>query len=141
MLFVFLGAGAVGGFYGALLSRAGFDVAFIARGAHLDAIRQHGLRVVGALGEFTARTPAEEDATRLAPADVVIVAVKSYDNANALPLLSPVMAPSTTVLTLQNGVDSAGEVAAIVGEARVIAGATYVATAIESPGVIRQTGT
>src|SRR5580765_2585562 len=99
--FIFLGAGAVGGFYGALLSRAGFDVAFVARGAHLEAIRERGLRVVGALGDFTVRTPAEEDATRLVPADVVIVAVKSYDNANALPVIKPLVAPSTTVLTLQ----------------------------------------
>jgi 2-dehydropantoate 2-reductase len=141
MRFVFLGAGAVGGFYGALLSRAGCDVAFVARGAHLAAIRERGLRVTGAVGDFTVRAAAEDDPSRLAPADVVVVAVKSYDNASALPLIRPLIKASTTVLTLQNGVDSAGEVAAVVGEAPVIAGATYVATAIESPGVIRQTGT
>jgi len=139
--FIFLGAGAVGGFYGALLARAGFDVAFVARGAHLEAIRERGLSLAGACGDFTVRVAAEADPRALAPADVLVVAVKSYDNASALTLLPRLMSGSTVVLTLQNGVDSAGEVAAIVGEEAVIAGATYVATAIESPGVIRQTGT
>jgi 2-dehydropantoate 2-reductase len=139
--FAIVGSGAVGGFYGALLARSGHDVAFVARGAHLDAIRARGLRVVGPLGDFTARGAAERDPARIGPVDAVIFAVKTYDNATALPLLAPLAAAETTVLTLQNGVDSAEEVAAAVGEARTLAGATYIATAIESPGVIRQTGT
>ena len=87
------------------------------------------------------RTRAESDPARVGPADVVIVAVKTYDNATALPMLRPLVGPDTVVLTLQNGVDSADEVAGIVGERQTIAGATYIATAIEAPGLIRQTGT
>ena len=136
-----VGAGAVGGYFGALLSRAGSEVAFIARGTHLEAIRDHGLQVVGPLGDFTARVQAESDPGRIGTVDVVIVAVKTYDNADAFPLVHPLLGPETPVLTLQNGVDSAEDLARIVGRSRVLAGAAYVATAIDGPGVIRQTGT
>ena len=136
-----VGAGAVGGFYGALLARAGCRVAFVARGAHLEAIRARGLRIAGSVGEFTVQAQAESDPSRIGPVDAVIVAVKTYDNDSAFPLVRPLVGPHTTVLTLQNGVDSAEDLAAIIGRPAVIAGATYVATAIEAPGVIRQTGT
>ena len=92
------------------------------------------------LGDFIARAAAEEDTSKVGPVDVVIVAVKAYDNATALPMLRPMVGPSTTVLTLQNGVDSAGEVAAVTGEDHVLGGTTYIATALSSPGVIDQTG-
>jgi 2-dehydropantoate 2-reductase len=141
MRFVFIGAGAVGGYYGALLQRSGQDVSVIARGAHLDAIRRRGLRVVGPLGDFTVPLRAESDPAKLGPTDVVVLTVKTYDNATAIPLITPLVGPGTVVLTVQNGVDSAEEVARVVGEAPTIAGATYIATAVESPGVIRQTGT
>jgi 2-dehydropantoate 2-reductase len=141
MRIAFLGAGAVGGFYGALLSRAGQDVTFIARGAHLDAIRANGLRVVGPLGDFTVKVRAEHDPAVVGHVDTVIIAIKTYANTGSLPIIRALVGPNTTVLTLQNGVDSAGDVAAVVGEAATIAGATYIATGIESPGVIRQTGT
>jgi 2-dehydropantoate 2-reductase len=137
----FIGAGAVGGFYGALLARQGHDVSFIARGAHLDAIRQNGLRVVGPLGDFVVRTPATSDPHDIGPVDVVVHTVKTYDNAAAIPLIAPLVGPETTVLTLQNGVDSAEEIAAVIGERHTIGGSTYIATAIEGPGLIRQTGT
>ena len=141
MKFAFIGAGAVGGFYGALLARQGHDVSFIARGAHLEAIQRAGLRVVGPLGDFTVRTKADSNPSRIGPVDVVVHTVKTYDNATAIPLIPPLMQAGTCVLTLQNGVDSAEEVAAVVGEAATLGGSTYVATAIEAPGVIRQTGT
>lgn len=141
MRFAILGSGAVGGYFGARLARAGQDVVFIARGAHLEAIRARGLEVrSAALGDFVARAPAESDPARIGPVDVVIVAIKAYDNQTALPLLPPLIGPETVVLTLQNGIDSADEVAAVVGEARVLAGTTYVATALEAPGLIVQTG-
>lgn len=141
MRIAILGSGAVGGFYGALLARQGHDVAFVARGAHLDAIRAHGLRVKGAVGDFAARGRADSDTSRLGAADLVIVAVKTYDNATALPMLTPLLGENTAVLTLQNGVDSVNDVAAAAGRARVLGGATYVATAIAEPGLIEQTGT
>jgi len=142
MRFAILGSGAVGGYYGARLARAGHDVTFIARGAHLAAIRERGLAVRSSmLGDFTVRARAEEDTATVGAVDVVIVAVKAYDNESALPLLTPMMGSGSSVLTLQNGVDSAQEVATLVGEGPVIGGTTYVATALSSPGVIEQTGT
>jgi len=141
MKFSFIGAGAVGGFYGALLARQGHDVSFVARGAHLEAIQRNGLRVVGPLGDFTVRPRAESDPAKLEKADVVVLATKTYDNATAIPMIPALMTPATTVLTLQNGVDSAEDVAKVVGENATIAGPTYVATAIDAPGVIKQTGT
>ena len=137
----FVGAGGVGGYYGAMLARAGHDVSFIARGRHLDAIKERGLRIVGPLGDFRVETPATSNPAEIGPVDYVIFTVKTYDNKTAIPLIKPLVGPGTTVLTLQNGVDSAEEIASAIGEKQVIGGATYVATAIESPGVIRQTGT
>jgi 2-dehydropantoate 2-reductase len=137
-----LGSGAVGGYYGAKLAREGHQVTFIARGAHLTAIRNHGLQIKSpALGDFVVRSPAEEDTTKVGPVDLVMVAVKAYDNDTALPMIRPMLGKSTMVLTVQNGVDSVGEVAAIVGEERVLGGTTYIATALSAPGVIEQTGT
>ena len=141
MRFAILGSGAVGGYFGAKLANAGQDVTFIARGAHLEAIRSKGLEVQSArLGDFVARAAAESDTTRIGPVDVAMVSVKAYDNAVALPMLTPLIGPQTVVLTLQNGVDSVPEVAAVVGEHHVLGGTTYVATALEAPGLIVQTG-
>jgi 2-dehydropantoate 2-reductase len=136
-----IGAGAVGGYYGAMLARQGHNVSFVARGAHRDAIRAYGLRIVGPLGDFTVQTPAESDPAHIGPVDVVIHSVKTYDNATAIPLIKPLLGPNTFVLTLQNGVDSAEEIAATAGERATLGGSTYIATALEGPGVIRQTGT
>lgn len=136
-----LGSGAVGGYYGARLVRAGHDVTFIARGAHLTAMREHGLTIRSpALYDFTVPVRAEDDTGRVGPVDLVLVAVKAYDNQTALPMLPPMLGDGTIVLTVQNGVDSASEVASVVGESRTLGGATYIATALESPGVIVQTG-
>jgi len=141
MRFAILGSGAVGGYFGAKLARAGQDVTFIARGAHLDAIRSTGLEIKSAkLGDFVVRAPAESDTSKVGQVDVAIVSVKAYDNATALPMLTPMIGSDTVVLTLQNGVDSADDVAAIVGEQHVLGGTTYVATALEGPGLIVQTG-
>ena len=131
----------MGGYYGARLTRAGQDVTFIARGAHLAAIREKGLAIKSpVLGDFVARGRAEEDTSRVGPVDLVIVAVKAYDNPTALPMLSPLLGDDTVVLPLQNGVDSVGQVAAVAGDARTLGGTTYVATALEAPGLIVQTG-
>jgi 2-dehydropantoate 2-reductase len=137
-----LGSGAVGGYYGAKLARAGHDVTFIARGAHLAAIRDRGMEIRSpAVGDFIVRAAAEEDTSKVGPVDLVIVAVKAYDNPTALPLIRPMLSDATSVLTLQNGVDSVAEVAAVAGEPRVIGGTTYIATALTGPGVIEQNGT
>ena len=141
MKFAILGSGAVGGYFGAKLARSGQDVTFIARGAHLDAIRSKGLAVRSAtLGDFSVRAAAESDTAKVGHVDVVMVSVKAYDNATALPMLKPMIGKDTVVLTLQNGVDSTDEVAAVAGEDHVLGGTTYVATALEGPGLIVQTG-
>lgn len=141
MRFAILGSGAVGGYYGAKLARAGHDVTFIARGAHLAAIRERGLLVrSSALGDFSVNAPAEHDTARVGKVDVVLVAVKTYDNPTALPLITPMLGSNSTVLTLQNGVDSPQDISAVVGEMPVIGATTYIATALASPGVIEQTG-
>ena len=142
MRFAILGSGAVGGYYGARLARAGHDVTFIARGAHLAAIRERGLSIrSSALGDFTVAATAEEDTSRVGPVDVVLLAVKTYDNPTALHLIKPMLGPDSAVLTVQNGVDSAQDVARVLGEDAVIGGATYIATALAAPGVIEHTGT
>jgi 2-dehydropantoate 2-reductase len=142
MRLAIVGSGAVGGYYGAKLARAGHDVTFIARGAHLAAMREHGLAIQSPLGDFVVRPRVEEDAARVPPVDVVIFAVKAYSNAGALPILTAIAGGGdAAVLTLQNGVDSVEEVAAAVGAERVLGGSTYIATALSRPGVIEQTGT
>ena len=141
MRFAIVGSGAVGGYYGAKLARAGHAVAFLARGAHLAAMRERGLRVEGPLGDFTLPVEATDDPSGVGAVDVVVLAVKTYDNDTALPMLRPLVGEGTTVLTLQNGVDSVDEVAAVVGRAAVVGGATYIATAVARPGLIVQTGT
>jgi len=142
MRFAILGSGAVGGYYGAKLAHAGHEVVFIARGAHLAAIRARGLQIRSPMvGDFVVRAQAEDETSKVGPVDVVIVAVKAYDNPAALPLVLPMLGSGTMVLTLQNGVDSVNDVAAVVGEGPVLGGTTYIATALAAPGVIEQTGT
>src|SRR5215470_9783285 len=101
-----MGAGGVGGYYGALLARAGHEVIFVARGAHRDAIRANGLQVRSRIGDFAVRCRAESDTAAIGPVDLALLAVKTYDNESALPLLPALVGPATIVLTLQNGVDS-----------------------------------
>ncbi|MEO6213122.1 MAG: 2-dehydropantoate 2-reductase [Vicinamibacterales bacterium] len=137
-----LGSGAVGGYYGARLAHAGHEVTFIARGAHLAAIRERGLAIKSPmLGDFVGNGHAEEDTSLVGPMDLVIVAVKAYDNATALPMIVPMLGPMTSVLTLQNGVDSVDEIAAVTGKEQVVGGTTYIATALGGPGIIEHTGT
>lgn len=141
MHFAIVGSGAVGGYYGAKLARAGERVTFIARGPHLQAIRAHGLQIRSPLGDFTVHAEAEEDTSRVGPVDVVLYAVKTYDNPTVLPRLNPLVNAKTLVLTLQNGVDSPDEIADCIGRDHVLAGPTYLATALVSPGLVEQTGT
>lgn len=141
MRFCIVGSGAVGGYYGAKLARAGHAVTLVARGAHLAAIREHGLTVKSQLGDFTVHAPVEDRAENVGAVDVAILAVKTYSNPEALPLLKAIVGDQAVALTLQNGVDSVDEVATVVDRRRVLGGTTYVAAALAQPGVIEQTGT
>ena len=139
-----VGSGAVGGYFGAKLARAGHDVTFVARGLHLAAIRERGLTVRSTTGdfeEFTVQARAVDRGEDVPAPDVAIFAVKSYSNADALPLLGAVARDRALVLTLQNGVDSVDEIAGFVDRDRVLGGSTYVATALAAPGLVEQTGT
>jgi 2-dehydropantoate 2-reductase len=141
MRFAIVGSGAVGGYYGARLAQAGHEVTFFARGAHLAAMREHGLAIRSPLGDSVVRVRAEDEPSRVPEIDVAIFAVKAYSNSVALPALAAIARRDAVALTLQNGVDSVEEVAAAVGAERVLGGSAYIATALNGPGVIEQTGT
>lgn len=136
-----VGSGAVGGYFGARMARSGHEVIFMARGAHLQTLRARGLTVRDHQGEWRVKARAEECGDGLGEMDFVFYAVKTYSNPDALPLLNRVAGDHAVVLTLQNGVDSAAEIEAVIGRHRVIGGAAYVATALVEPGVIAATGT
>ncbi len=132
-----MGSGGVGGYFGAKLARAGEAVTFVARGAHLDALRAHGVRVKSsAEGEFVVRAPATDAPGEAGPADLVLFCVKSYDTETTARALAPAVGSKTAILSLQNGVDNEEKIGAIVGPGHVLGGVAYVFAAIESPGVI-----
>lgn len=139
MRIVVVGAGGVGGYFGAKLAAAGNDVAFVARGPHLGAIRANGLRVTGPRGDMHVRATATDDPTALGQADVVLFCVKLYDTESAGETLLPVMGERTRLVTVQNGVDGAERLARIHGADRVLGGAAFVSAVIEEPGVVRYT--
>jgi 2-dehydropantoate 2-reductase len=137
-----MAAGAVGGYFGGRLAAAGHDVAFIARGAHRDAIRRDGLKIESALGDLHLKdVNVTDDPTQIGPVDVVLFAVKLWDTETAGEQTCPLLGPESRVITLQNGVDSVERLAPILGEEATIAGTTYVVTTIAKPGVIHHTGT
>lgn len=137
MRIVIVGAGGVGGFFGAKLARAGDDVTFLARGAHLAAIWRDGLRVRSTIeGEFVAKPDAVDDLTGRPAADVVLLCVKSFDTDDALAQIAPVVAPKTMIVSLQNGVEAPERIAARFGEAHALGGVVYVFATIEAPGII-----
>ena len=133
-----MGAGGIGGCYGGLLARAGFDVALIARGNHLRAIKENGLQLVQPDGDFTVDVSATDDPSQVGPVDLVLFSVKAHQNPVAIPLIRPLIGNGTTVLTIQNGVESADEIGQIYGAERVLPGSAYVLSNIVSPGVIKQ---
>jgi 2-dehydropantoate 2-reductase len=133
---VVLGVGGVGGYFGSRLVRAGERVTFVARGAHLEALRTHGLRVRSAIeGESVVAVDAVERPTG-EPASAVIVAVKAFDTEDALGHARTVIGPETAVVSLQNGVASLETIARVVGPGHAVGGVAYVFAGIEAPGVI-----
>lgn len=139
MRIVVMGTGGVGGYFGGLLARAGEDVTFIARGAHLRAIREKGLGVQSVHGDFTiVPAHATDDPADIGPADLILLTTKTYQIDEAVQALRPLIGPQTTVLPLQNGVDAAERVAEILGSAAVVGGVCYVGSYIAAPGLIRQ---
>ncbi len=135
-----MGAGSTGGYFGGMLARGGNDVALIARGAHLAAIRANGLTVVRDDEEFTVRCQATDDPSEIGTVDLAILCVKTYQSEIAVPLMKPLVGPDTTVLCLQNGVDSYQTAAELLGNAEVLPGAAFIEAGVLEPGVVRQTG-
>ena len=137
-----MAAGAVGGYFGGRMAAAGHDVAFIARGAHRDAIRPDGLKVQSPFGDLHLKeVNVTDDPKQVGTVDLVLFAVKLWDTETAGHQMSPFIGPNTRVITLQNGVDSVERLAPIVGHDATIGATTYVVTTITSPRVIRHTGT
>ena len=135
-----MGAGSIGGYFGGMLSLGGNEVTLIARGAHLEAIRRRGLQVITDHGEFTVQCEATDDPRQAGPVDLVLLTVKTYHNQEAVPAMRPMVGEETTVLCLQNGIDSYEMAAQSLGAGRVLPGAAYVDAGLESPGVVKQVG-
>ncbi|MCC8244568.1 2-dehydropantoate 2-reductase [Saccharothrix luteola] len=153
-----LGAGAIGAYVGAALHRAGVEVHLVARGAHLEAMRRHGVRVHSPRGDFTAAPHATDDPAEIGHVDYVFLGLKAHQYAACGPLITPLLGPDTAVVAAQNGipwwyfhglaghplegarveaVDPGGSVSAVLDTRRAIGCVVYCSTEIEAPGVIR----
>lgn len=142
MRILIMGAGGVGGYFGARLAHAGCEVGFVARGAHLRALQTDGLRLQSALGDLVLPTvEASDDPADLPSPDLVILGVKLWDTAAAIEQLRPILAPHTAVVSFQNGVVKDDWLREGLGPRSVIGGACYIAASILAPGTIQHAGT
>jgi 2-dehydropantoate 2-reductase len=133
-----MAAGAVGGYFGARMADAGHDVFFIARGAHLAAIEKNGLKIESVHGDLHLPKPnVTDDPAKVGPVDIVLFAVKLWDTEQAAEAARPLLGPDSRLITFQNGVDSLDRVSAVLGADRTVGGATYIATTIAAPGVVK----
>ena len=137
-----MGAGGVGGYFGARLAQAGHEVAFVARGRHLLAMKERGLHVTSALGDVRLPRPiVTDDPAAMGWFDAVLFAVKLWDTESAAAAIKPLLAAGGVVIPFQNGVESIERVGAVVGAPQVMGGVAYIAAKISEPGVIAHTGT
>ena len=136
-----IGAGGIGAIYGASLAKAGADVIFVARGAHLAAMRERGLKIEGDRGEMhVSPAHATDDPSSIGPVDVVLFCVKLWDVESAGAAIRPIVGPKTAVIPLQNGVDAHERLIPVLGREAVMGGTAFVTGSIIAPGVVRQTG-
>jgi 2-dehydropantoate 2-reductase len=136
-----MGSGGVGGYFGARLAKGGADVTFIARGAHLAALREHGLAIEGGAEPLHLRSvKATDDPASIGAVDLVLFAVKLWDTPAALAQIRPLVGPATTLISFQNGVLKDDYLRQAYDPERIMGGVAYVATAIDRPGVVRQVG-
>jgi 2-dehydropantoate 2-reductase len=137
-----MGTGGVGGYFGARLAAAGNDVTFIARGAHLAAIRARGLTVTSANGDMHVHPArATDNPATVGPADAVLFTVKAWDTEEAANAIRPMVTPQTAVVPFQNGIDAIDGLTAVLGPTPVLGGSAYIAAVIAEPALIRHTGT
>jgi 2-dehydropantoate 2-reductase len=159
MKFLIAGAGAIGAYIGARMAQAGFDVTLFARGPHLRAMQEHGVRIKSSEGDFVARPTIASSLEEVGPVDVVFLGVKAHGLPQLAPLLQPVLGPDTTVVSTQNGipwwyfqgfggeweglrlerVDPGGVISSALEAKRVVGSIIYFATEIAAPGVIHHT--
>jgi 2-dehydropantoate 2-reductase len=143
MRIAMMGSGGIGGYFGGRMAEAGADVTFVARGHHLAAMQNGGLRIESRDMGDAVINPAQatDDPARVGPVDYVIIGVKLWDTENIGRSLLPMLGPDTAILSLQNGVDCDDILAPIVGRERLISGVAFIASSIGEPGLIRHIGT
>ncbi len=141
MRMVIIGAGGVGGYFGARLAAAGEDVSFVARGEHLAAMQARGLQVLSGLGDLRLHpVRATDDPACVGTADLVMIATKLWSTDESIATARPMMGPDSTIVSFQNGVQAEGKLIAAFGRERVLGGVANIAALIETPGVIRHNG-
>ena len=139
MKILIMGTGGVGGYYGGLLAQQGHEVIFVARGAHLNAIQKEGLKVKSIHGDFSILpAKAAQNPGAFGVAELILFCVKTYDIEAAAQAIRPAIGRQSVVMSLQNGIDAPERIGKIVGIERVIGGVTWLSSAVEAPGVIRQ---
>jgi len=137
MKIAIVGTGGVGGYYGALLARAGQDVTFIARGAHLKAIKESGLHIKSVHGDFTLfPAKATDNPAEVGPVDLILFTVKTYQTDDAVRQMMPMVGKDTLIVPFQNGIESADRIGAVAGMEHMLGGTTWIYATLESPGVI-----
>ncbi|MDV2683693.1 2-dehydropantoate 2-reductase [Alkalihalophilus lindianensis] len=133
-----IGAGAVGGYYGGMLSKAGFDVTFIARGKHLEAMKHSGLHIHSLQDSFIAQRTFTNDFNQIKEADLLLFTVKSTETKATAEMIHPLLKKGAAILTLQNGVDNEEILINTLGSDRIVSGSSYLSASVEQPGVIRR---
>lgn len=135
-----MGTGGVGGYFGGLLARAGYDIHFVARGKHRQAMLEEGLQVISGQGSFRVMIHVTSEPDEIGPVDLLLFCVKSYDTLDAARFISPMVEEGTMILSLQNGIDNIDKLIQCYGEERVIGGTAFIESSIASPGVISHSG-
>jgi len=138
MRIAIMGAGGVGGCLGGLLAKAGNDVSLIARGEHLEAIRSNGLKLIRPDGGFVVKVDATDDPAEVGPVDLIIYTVKTFHNRSVITTLKPLMGEETSIITLQNGVESHELLGSVLGPSNILPGAYWASAHIQTPGVISE---
>ena len=136
-----MGAGSIGGYFGGMLAQSGHDVTLIARGKHLETIRKDGLKILNDDGHFLVKCDATDDPTSIGVVDLVLLTVKTNQNDMAIPPLRSLIDSNTSILCLQNGMDSYQSITRLLRIQDPLPGAAYIEASVQSPGIIRQSGT
>ena len=141
MRMAFIGIGALGGYFGGRLAKAGNDVIFLARGAMLEALPKNGLRIESPQGDFAlAKVQATDDASAVGYVDAVFVTTKAWQVTEAAQQIRGIVGPETVVVPLQNGVEAFDQLAAVLGSEHVLDGLCHILAMVTAPGVVRQAG-